>query len=142
MLSPQNAFSVRLQSQGFDFHKLITSNVLHEFELGVFLAVFKHSICILYAAGNDSIQELNRRFWNTPTFGRDTICKFSHDIASMKKLAARDYEDILQCSIPAFEGLLPEPHNKILLDLYFELATWHGLAKLKMHTETTLEDLD
>jgi len=30
----------------------------------------------------------------------------------------------------------------MLLDLLFELATWHGLAKLQMHTETTLRFLD
>ncbi|KAG6859276.1 hypothetical protein C0991_001010, partial [Blastosporella zonata] len=46
------------------------------------------------------------------------------------------------CAIPAFEGLLPELHNTNILDLLFELATWHGLAKLKMHTESTLQDLD
>jgi len=28
------------------------------------------------------------------------------------------------------------------MDLLFELATWHALAKLRLHTETTLNDLD
>jgi hypothetical protein len=41
-----------------------------------------------------------------------------------------------------FEGLLPEPHNKIVMDLLFELATWHAMAKLRLHTETTLHLLD
>jgi hypothetical protein len=31
-----------------------------------------------------------------PTFGRDTIRKFSNDVSAMKRLAARDWEDILQ----------------------------------------------
>ncbi|KAG6906099.1 hypothetical protein DXG01_015940 [Tephrocybe rancida] len=137
-----NAFSVRLDPHGFDFYSMIISDVLHEFEIGMFLAVFKHCIWILYAAGNDSIQELNRQFHHIPTFGCDTIRKFSNDTAAMKKLAACDYEDILQCAIPTFEGLLPEPHNTILIKLLFELATWHGLAKLKMHTDSTLQDLD
>jgi hypothetical protein len=48
----------------------------------------------------------------------------------------------LQCAIPVFEGLLPKRHNRILLDLLFELATWHGLAKLQLHTESTLRSLD
>lgn len=48
----------------------------------------------------------------------------------------------LQCAIPVFEELLPEPHNTNLYELLFELATWHDLAKLKMHTESTLYDLD
>ncbi|KAG6825293.1 hypothetical protein H0H92_004131, partial [Tricholoma furcatifolium] len=138
----RNAFSVRLSPYGFDFHRVITSDILHEFEIGVFQAMLKHSIRILYAAGNDSIQILNKRFRNIPTFGRDTIRKFSNDVAAMKKLAARDFEDILQCSLPAFDSLLPKPHNRILLDLLFELATWHGLAKLKMHTDSSLQDLD
>lgn len=73
-----------------------------------------------------------------PTFGRDIIRKFSNDASSMKKLAARDFEDLLQCSIPVFEGLFPEPHDKIVLDLLFSLSTWHALAKLRIHTETSL----
>ena len=77
----------------------------------------------------------------------------------MKKLAACDYEDLLQvgvglfsvthgidviykCSIPVFEGLLPSPHNRIILNLLYELATWLSLAKLRLHTETTLKALE
>lgn len=41
-----------------------------------------------------------------------------------------------------FEDLLPEPFNTLVLDLLFELATWHGLAKLRLHTDTTLSFLD
>lgn len=41
-----------------------------------------------------------------------------------------------------FENLLPEPFNTLVLDLLFELATWHGLAKLRLHTDTTLSFLD
>lgn len=43
-----------------------------------------------------------------------------------------------KCSIPVFEGLLPEPYNSVLLDLLFTLAEWHALAKLRIHTESTL----
>jgi hypothetical protein len=77
----------------------------------------------------------------------------------MKKLAARDFEDILQvgdslsvifhmlteffkCVIPVFEGLLPEPHNGKIMRLLFTCAHWHGLAKLRMHTDDTLKILD
>jgi hypothetical protein len=41
-----------------------------------------------------------------------------------------------------FEGLLPEPHNKIIMDLLFIMAHWHGLAKLRMHSDLTLAILD
>lgn len=47
-----------------------------------------------------------------------------------------------QCAIPVFDGLLPEPHNSRLLDLLFITAHWHGLAKLRIHTNTTLDILD
>jgi len=46
---------------------------------------------------------------------------------------------LIQCAIPVFEGLLPEPHNTHVLKLLFDLAHWHGLAKLQIHTEATLE---
>lgn len=47
-----------------------------------------------------------------------------------------------QCAIPVFEGLLPEPHNSAILQLIFYLAHWHGLAKLRMHSDVTLAILD
>ena len=40
-----------------------------------------------------------------------------------------------------FDGLLPEPHNTYVLKLLFELAHWHGLAKLHIHTDPTLDIL-
>ena len=60
----------------------------------------------------------------------------------MKKLAGRDFEDLLQCAIPVFERLLPEPHNFHVMKLLFRIAEWHGLAKLRMHTEATLDQLE
>jgi hypothetical protein len=95
------------------------------------------------------------RYREVPTFGRDTIRKFSSNSSEMKKMAARDFEDILQvcliylcmiywrliidqCAIPVFDGLLPEPHNTVVLRLIFLCCHWHGLAKLRMHTDHTL----
>ena len=60
----------------------------------------------------------------------------------MKKLAGQDFEDLLQCAIPVFERLLPEPHNNHIMKLLFRTAEWHGLAKLRMHTEVTLAQLE
>ena len=48
----------------------------------------------------------------------------------------------VQCAIPVFQGLLPEPHNTKILRLLFTFAHWHGLAKLRMHTDATLQILD
>ena len=40
-----------------------------------------------------------------------------------------------------FDGLLPEPHNSCVLQLLFDLAHWHGVAKFHMHTDQTLDVL-
>jgi hypothetical protein len=36
------------------------------------------------------------RFRHIPTFGLDTIRRFSNNVSEMKKFAARDFEDLLQ----------------------------------------------
>ncbi|KAI6113765.1 hypothetical protein EDD16DRAFT_1124651 [Pisolithus croceorrhizus] len=115
---------------------------MHEFELGVWKATLVHLIRIIFEVGDDCIQEFNKRFRLMPTFGRGTIRRFSNNVSDLTKLAARDFEDILQCIIPVMEGLLPEPFNSMILDLLFELATWHAFGKLHMHTETTLFHFD
>ena len=99
------------------------------------------------------------RYRLVPTFGQGTIRRFHENASAMKKLAARDFEDLLQvlycslcyallqihvhlkCSIPVFEELLPEPHNTVILDLLFVLCTWHAYAKLRLHTASTLNAL-
>ncbi|CAE6471115.1 unnamed protein product, partial [Rhizoctonia solani] len=63
---------------------------------------------------------------------------FAEDVASMGRIAARDFEDILQCCIPAFDGLLPEICDKPAQNLLFTFAQWHGMAKLRLHTKSTL----
>jgi hypothetical protein len=44
--------------------------------------------------------------------------------------------------MPVFEMLLPDDHNKIVLDLLFDVAVWHAYAKLRMHTEDMLALFD
>ena len=45
---------------------------------------------------------------------------------------------VLQCAIPVFDGLFERHNNGIIMDLLFELTTWHALAKLRLHTESTV----
>lgn len=40
------------------------------------------------------------RFHQVPTFGCDTIRRFGGNVSALKKLAARDFEDIIQVSSP------------------------------------------
>ncbi|KIJ58068.1 hypothetical protein HYDPIDRAFT_103322 [Hydnomerulius pinastri MD-312] len=49
---------------------------------------------------------------------------------------------MFDCAIPVFEGLLPAPQNQMVLDLLFDLATWHAYAKLRVHTDDTLAFFD
>lgn len=44
--------------------------------------------------------------------------------------------------MPCIDGLLPEKHNSTVLSMLFVLGTWHSLAKLRMHTDSSLEILD
>jgi hypothetical protein len=65
LISVQNAFSdfaSRLGKFEFNFYQLLAPDLLHEFELGVWKAVFTHLIRILYVYGNDTIHYLNSRF--------------------------------------------------------------------------------
>lgn len=41
-----------------------------------------------------------------------------------------------------FEGLLEEPYNTILMTLLYRTAEWHAFAKLRLHTESTLQHLE
>lgn len=44
--------------------------------------------------------------------------------------------------MPVFDGLFPAPHNRIVQQLLFACAHWHGLAKLRLHTDHTLNFLE
>ncbi|KAI0323247.1 hypothetical protein GY45DRAFT_1264953, partial [Cubamyces sp. BRFM 1775] len=138
----RSAFSTRLAQFGFDVYRMLVPDLLHEFELGVWKATIIHLVRILIAAGGRCVQEMDSRYSKVPTFGRNTIRKFGANVSGFKKLAARDYEDLLQCAIPVFEGLLSPRFDAIVLDLLFTLATWHALAKLRLHSESTLNRLE
>jgi hypothetical protein len=99
---------------------MLVVDLLHEFELGVWKSLFTHLIRILYATAphGSLVTELDRRFVNfsavsyqelinfpvtirfraMPTFGSSTIRRFATNASEMKKLAARDFEDLLQVS--------------------------------------------
>lgn len=110
----QNAFSAQLSEQGFNFFSMLVPDLLHEFELGVWKAIFTHLMRILHVNSykSDSVQILNDRcmvliteresllmmfrYRQVPTFGRGKIRHFNSNAASMKRLAGRDFEDLLQ----------------------------------------------
>lgn len=71
------------------------------------------------------------------------IRHFANKASEMKKLGVCDFEDLLQCAIPTFEGLFPDKSNdKAVSKLLFKMAEWHGFAKLRMHTDETIAHLE
>ncbi|KAG2737310.1 hypothetical protein P692DRAFT_20883715, partial [Suillus brevipes Sb2] len=135
-------YHLRLGAFGFNVFVALVVDLLHEFELGVWRMLLLHLLRILFALDKDLIHELDKRYRQVPPFGSATIRRFSANTSDMSNMAARNFEDLLQCSIPVFEGLLPDPHNQIVMDLLFTMAHWHGLAKLRMHSDLTLDVLD
>ncbi|KAI0027632.1 hypothetical protein K488DRAFT_60856 [Vararia minispora EC-137] len=121
---------------------MLVVDLMHEFELGVWKQLLIHLIRVLHSLGEAKIAEFNQRFRLIPAFGPSTIRRFVSNVSELKKLAARDFEDILQCCIACIEGLLPEEHDESVSELLFLCAYWHALAKLRMHTDTTLRVLD
>ena len=55
-------------------------------------------------------------FRQLPTFGADIIRRFSNNVSELKKLAARDYEDILQVIIHFYEAE-QDGTNQLLLSV-------------------------
>ena len=44
----------------------------------------------------------------------------------------------IQCALPVLEGLFPPAFDSVVQDLVFTLCYWHALAKLRMHTDSTI----
>lgn len=112
---PKNAFSSRLATKfKFNMFPMFVVDLLHEVELGVWRSLFIHLLRILECISPTLTHKLDERFVSSsssslnhdthyfksyrevPTFGRDTIRKFSSNCSEMKRLAARDFEDLLQ----------------------------------------------
>ncbi len=95
-----------------------------------------------------------------PTLDATLYGGFSSNISELKKLGARRLREsftgvgfsitdnwqiinhISKCSIPVFEGFLPAQHNENLMGLLFTMAHWHALAKLRQHTDLSLDIMD
>ena len=61
LLSVQSAFSIRFSEFGQNHYALYAPDLMHEFELGLWKAVFIHLLRLLVALGADSIQEFDTR---------------------------------------------------------------------------------
>ncbi|KAI0357196.1 hypothetical protein OH77DRAFT_141434 [Trametes cingulata] len=142
LVPTNNAFSERLGEFLPNFHTLFVPDFLHEWELGVWKNIMIHLLRILHSEAESRVRELNSRFRQVPVFGRDTIRRFSDNVSEMKQMAARDFEDALQCFIPVIDRLLPSTHDAIVLDLLFDTATLHALHKLRLHVDSTVHAIN
>jgi hypothetical protein len=96
---------------------MLVVDFMHECELGTWKALFTHLIRLLYAClgGNHLVSILDNRFVPhvilftqltsdstenrfclVPSYGNGVIRKFANNTSEMKRLTARDFEDILQ----------------------------------------------
>jgi hypothetical protein len=57
---------------------MLVVNLLHEFELGVWKAVFAHLLWLLYAQGGNSIQKLNERHGTLIFLDYNHLCLTTH----------------------------------------------------------------
>lgn len=65
---------------------------------------------------------------------------FSRYVFSMVASGKKIHD--VQCAIPAFEGLLDEKGDREVMKLLYRMSEWHGLAKLRMHTDVSLAFLE
>ena len=131
----QNTFLERLGTFGFCVFVMLVVDLLHEFELGIWKAILSHLLRMLESLKGDKLCELDQRKANPidkrfpttqltlflskvssgPSFGRDTIRRFSKNTSEMKRVAARDFEDFLQvCGGPVPSGNPIEPSYTVL----------------------------
>lgn len=111
----KSAFSEKLAHVGVNFFQWFLIDHMHEFEMGRWRDVFVHLLRIITCFNPALINEIDRRYvvnwfllvmfklihdveryWAIPTFGKDTIRQFSRNSSDMKKITARDWEDLLQ----------------------------------------------
>ncbi|KAG1770346.1 hypothetical protein EV702DRAFT_1202394 [Suillus placidus] len=138
-----NKFVERLGVLGLDPFRMLVVDFMHECELGTWKALFTHLIRILYSLprGDWLVATLDSRFRLVPTFGNGVIRTFTNNTSEMKRLAARDFEDILQVLAP-YLTIFYFAYWPLSSSLLYRFAQWHALAKLRIHSESTLDFLE
>lgn len=105
---------MQLSHLNFNVFSIFVVDFMHEVELGIWKSLFLHLLRML-GTMDGALNELDSRyatlfffsalinaffrFREIPTFGRDSIRRFSNHVSELKKLAARDYENLLQVGI-------------------------------------------
>jgi len=111
----QNAFSTVLSKFGFDYHKLMTVDTLHDVDIGEGKRLLTHIVRIIESIGVEAVHKFDERcvhcmcvdmtnpgrscfpsFRMIPTFGETTIRRFDGDVSALKRLTGSEIEDTLQ----------------------------------------------
>jgi len=104
---------------------------------------------------------LTFRFRQIPSFRKGAICRFPPNVSEVCQCAARHFEDVLQviiyhiikylwwtllfvlvCNPCMWRIISFRAQQGCVQTLLFRLAQWHALAKLRLHTEHSLNHLD
>ncbi|KIO14770.1 hypothetical protein M404DRAFT_120241, partial [Pisolithus tinctorius Marx 270] len=68
----QNSFTDILGPLGLNVYSIITVDLHHEFELGIFKSVFKHLLKLLYVIHPNTVIQLNE--WYGVSFNFHMVC--------------------------------------------------------------------
>ncbi|EFI26951.1 ubiquitin and ribosomal protein S27a [Coprinopsis cinerea okayama7 len=132
MVPVKNAFSKVTDSVQFDIFKALVVDLMHEFELGVWRTLFTHLIRILEA--EDRISKRSYRLMSP--FGIDTIRKFTSNMSEMKRLGARDYENLLQETCSAYDTRETSKEHAARLKRIAKSTKTHQPSQLQQPTGT------
>ena len=58
----KNTFADVLGALGCNMFRILTVDLMHDFELGVFKSILTHLLQLLYAVNQDAIELLNTRY--------------------------------------------------------------------------------
>jgi len=78
----------------------------------------RYALLYVYVIVSNSLTSVELRYYQISTFGRGTIRRFPSNVSEMKKLAARDFEDILQVCITYIKALIKS--ENISLSVQFQ----------------------
>ena len=112
----QSAFSTVLSKFGFDFHKMVTVDILHDVDIGEGKKLLTHIVRIIEWLGVETVRKFDERYvlhacvwmWTStgcsflpsfqmiPSFGETTIRRFEGDVSALKRLTGSEIEDTLQ----------------------------------------------
>ncbi|KAL0565557.1 hypothetical protein V5O48_016464 [Marasmius crinis-equi] len=137
----RNTFSELLHQVGDNLYDLLVADTMHELA-GLMEDIFKQCNRLVFSEDRGGLEIINERFRRVPTFDNGVIRHFANNVTKMRKFAFRDFEDVIQCSLPCFEGLLPDVHNQIMLDLLWDFNAIIAYVSLRIHTDSTVASLE